>query len=428
MKPAQSSEGRGISTLNVVENPPVPYYVKACALGIPAYLIGIHFWTWVFNVRYFLAGWADFRSLYTAGYLIRTGHRHQLYEFGLQEHFQNAIVDPSNVTLPFNHLAYESLLFAPLSFVTYRTAYFIFLGVNLVTLALCFRLLRPWTRNLAKVYRWLPIALFAAYLPIAAALIQGQDSILLLAAFTGLFVLLEHDQHGWAGAVLGLAMFKFQFALPVALVFLFWRRWKFIAGFAVSAGALLSISVWLVGLSQMRTFVRLLSTISAISGPTDYLANAVSPNHMPNLRGLIFGLADDHFPTKALQVTIAIASAVLLLWVVKRCNIAYKSSASLVVITVTVLVSYHSNIHDLSILLVPILCTLDRYVLRQSNDAAARWLTISAASAFCAPVAESFFSDRLYLASLPILILLVVLIKHLTSDSSERHAVILKPA
>jgi hypothetical protein len=391
--------------------PVVPYYVKACALGITAYLIGIHLWTWVFNVRYFLAGRADFRAMYTAGYLLRTGHSHQLYEYALQARFQDLVVGPSNTPLPFNHLAYESLLFVPLSVFPYRTAYLIFLFANLFLLGICYLMLRSRTRNLAKVYPWLPVALFAAYLPIAATLIQGQDSILLLTIFTGAFVLMDRNQSTLAGALAGLAMFKFQIATPVALIFFLWRRWRFVAGFVSTSALVLFLSSWLVGLAQMKTYAHLLSTMNSASGSA-YLPHVATPNQMPNLRGLIFGLASQRTPASLVLVATAISSAVLLLWAATRQHVERTLSAPLVAITVAALVSYHLNIHDLSVMFLPIVCVLDHFVLSEADGSAMdRWTARSAFLAFCAPVAESFFPDHLYLASVPILIFLAFSLK-----------------
>src|SRR5215471_8618436 len=64
--------------------PQTPYYVRALALGLPAYLIGVHLWTWVFTVPIFLGGRSDFRQLYAAGYMVRSGHAHELYDYEAQ--------------------------------------------------------------------------------------------------------------------------------------------------------------------------------------------------------------------------------------------------------------------------------------------------------------------------------------------------------
>ena len=407
------------SAPNVSATNTVPYYVRACALGIPAYLIGIHLWTWVFNVRYFLAGRADFRAMYTAGYMIRTGQSHQLYEYAVQAHLQDVIVGPSDTPLPFNHLAYESLLFAPLSVFTYRTAYFIFLFANICLLAMCFDLFSPWMQNLKKIYGWLPVALFAAFLPIAATLIQGQDSILLLALLTASFVLLQKNRPALAGALAGLGMFKFQLVLPIALMFLLWRRWKFVAGFTAISAMALGLSTWLVGVSQLRTYGRLLSAVGKTTGH-DYLPNVAAPNQMPNLRGLIFGLAHSHLPMHAIQLITAVISAILLIWLARQRTIRTTPQAALAAITAATLVSYHLNIHDLSVLFIALVYVWNEFALSEVHPAKMhQWMAASATLAFCAPLAESFFPDQLYLASIPILIFLWMLT---SQDTNERPA------
>ena len=123
-------------------SPNVVYYVRGLAMGIPAYLFGIHLWTWVIFLPGAMQGHADFRQLYAAGAMVRTGHSHQLYEYTSQKLFQDTLVSPEQIALPFIRPAYQALLFAPLSVLSYRTAYFVFLAINLVLLGICYRLLR----------------------------------------------------------------------------------------------------------------------------------------------------------------------------------------------------------------------------------------------------------------------------------------------
>jgi hypothetical protein len=76
---------------------------------------------------------------------------------GAQLHFQNRLVSPGDIALPFNHLACEALLFVPFSLLSHRAAYFALLGLNVTGLAITFKLLRPGMKNLAAIYRWLPL-------------------------------------------------------------------------------------------------------------------------------------------------------------------------------------------------------------------------------------------------------------------------------
>jgi hypothetical protein len=48
--------------------------------------------------------------------------------------------------------------------------------------------------NVGWIYRWLPAAMYLAFLPICTALIQGQDSILLLLLFVGAFLCLYNGR------------------------------------------------------------------------------------------------------------------------------------------------------------------------------------------------------------------------------------------
>src|SRR5437763_9284627 len=106
--------------------------------------------------------------------------------------------------------------------------------------------------RLQLVFGWLPAAICLGFLPSAAALIEGQDSILLLTFLTMAFVLAARQSDFSAGLVTGLAFFKFPIVLPIAFLLLIWRRWGFVAGFAVFAAEGGSVLVWLSGFCEMR--------------------------------------------------------------------------------------------------------------------------------------------------------------------------------
>src|SRR6266849_730487 len=205
-----------------------------------------------------LDGYVDFRHLYTAGYLARSGHGGELYDYETTRAFQNQLVNKAGggLALPFNHLAYEALLFSPLSLLKYRTAYFTFVFVNLGLLALCFRLLKPHFGDLSQLPRWLPLALPLGFLPSVFAISEGQDSIIMLTLAVATFALLERNREAQAGAVLALTLFKFQFSIPIFILYLCWRRWSFVRGFAISGGAILALSIAMVGPAVVSVYAR----------------------------------------------------------------------------------------------------------------------------------------------------------------------------
>jgi hypothetical protein len=175
--------------------------------------------------------------------------------------FQDVLVGSNDRALPFIRPAYQAVLFVPFSLLPYRTAYLAFLAVNLVLLAIAFWILRSHMSHLMRVWRFLPVFLFLVFYPIALALMQGQDSILLLLLLTAALAALEGDQELRAGMLVGLGLFKMQIVIPVALLFLLWRRWRFFAGFALSACLLSLISLWVVGFAASVAFARSLFSV-----------------------------------------------------------------------------------------------------------------------------------------------------------------------
>src|SRR5207245_8707968 len=116
-----------------------------------------------------LHGNSDFRQLYTAAYMIRTGRGHQLYDYQAQKQLQDALVSREELALPFIRPAYQAVVMVPFSLFRYRTAYLLFLVLHLGLLALCFSLLRPHMRNLSAAWSWLPPAMLFTFLPVNVA-------------------------------------------------------------------------------------------------------------------------------------------------------------------------------------------------------------------------------------------------------------------
>ena len=388
-----------------VQTPDTPYYVKALALGIPAILLGLQLSGWVFILPAIVNGHSDFRQLYTAGYMARAGQRHSLYDYQAQMAFQNSLVGPEQVALPFNHLAYEVLLFAPLSFLPYRIAFATFLAINLLLLGLSYRLLRPQLDRLAQIYRWLPAVMFVSFLPVGTALMQGQDSILLLTVIAGATSFLERKRDAAAGLLLGLGSFKFQIVVPIALLFFLCRRRRFAAGFVFSAALAGGVSLWLVGLKQVLHYSDSLLSMSVQSSALDLLKYGINPIFMANLRGLVYGSLGSVLPQSWTQVITLIASAALFLWAGLRLRArGWESDIMTVAVVVAVAVSYHLYIHDMSVLLVPILLAVDRFAEAESRGHLAdQWALRGAAAMFAAPGLMSFLPFHFYLVCLPLL-------------------------
>jgi hypothetical protein len=230
----------------------------------------------------------DFRTFYSAGWMVRHGEARLLYDYDSEKQAQDAAVTPAVRALPFMNPAYAALPFVPLAWVGYKTAYWIFMACNLALLALAAWLLRVQLDSLSSLWRPLPWLLFAGFFPVGLALGQGQMSLLLLAIFAGAQVMLVGGRTITAGLLLSLALVKFQIVLPVALLFLLWRQWRFLAGFAAGACGMGAASVAVAGVSgSIAWCYSLFSMSSKLGVQSAQLKFAMFASEMPNLYGLI---------------------------------------------------------------------------------------------------------------------------------------------
>jgi hypothetical protein len=388
-------------------------YLPDLLLGILPLLVAVQLLGWLSFFPSALRGHADFRQLYAAGYMVRTGHASELYDPRAQQEFQDALVGNDERALPFIRPAYQALLFLPFSLLPYRNAYLAFLAVNLVLLALAFWLIRPLMKNLARIWRGLPVLVFLVFYPVALALMQGQDSILLLVLLAAALVALEHGFEMTAGILVALGLFKMQIAIPIALLFLLWRRWRFFGGFLLSAFVVCLISLCIVGFGQTAGYARSLFSVGTGVAATNQFPLRVSI--MANLRGLIFGLIGLRLPALWIHAVTIVISAVVLLWVAGFASRNYRADDALVIaITASVIVSYYLFIHDLSVLLIPIVVTLDRFIFSTAETAGhaaerpAAWMS---AILLVAPMCIFLIPGHFYLVALPLCAFMVILLR-----------------
>src|SRR6266566_795805 len=398
----------------------LPAFAKASAMGLPAIMIGLQLSAWIgfFLLPSAILGRADFRHLYTAGYMVRTGQATKLYDYETEKALQSTLVSPGTIALPFNHLDYEALLFVPFSLVRYPIAYFLFMGFNLALLGIAFRLLLPALENLRRVWFLLPGGVFFGFFPITIALMLGQDSILLLLLLVLAVLAFNRDREFQAGLLVGLGLFKFQIVLPIALLFLIWRRWRFIGGFASSATGVAIVSVLVVGLAQVRVYLSsLLSMSVGLASKADQFRYGISPTSMPNLRGLIFAMTGGRLPTFWVQAITVAASVAVLVWVAVAARERLRGSDPfLVAITAACVVSYHMLIHDLTVMLVPLALILSRFIESEaSDDVSGRWVVRFAALLLVTP-SLVFLVTSFYVVSLPLLAFLLVVVTSRATD------------
>jgi len=331
-------------------------------------------------------GYPDFTIYYCAGTIVRQGLGPHLYEEATQFKVQKGFAPDVAIrlgALPYNHPPFEGLYFLPFTYLPYRTA-FIFWGLaNLAMLMALPLLLRPHLPEL-RIYCW-PLWVLAslAFFPIFFALLQGQDTILLLFLYTLAFALLKKNHDTVAGVSLTLGLFKFHLVLPFVLLLLVQGRKRILYGFLSTATVLAVASVAVVGWHGITSYPHYVLQVEETMA-----RGAIVPSDMPNLRGVLYLLlhGGPHVGVVALVLSVAI-----LLFTAWRCfGVAdpefFDSKFSLGVLA-TVLVSYHASGYDLSILMLPVLLLANELLGKgRAGGWPARLMFIAAAVFFVSPL------------------------------------------
>ena len=374
-----------------------PQAVRSILLAVFPLLLVLQVVVWSVYLPAAWNGRTDFRCFYVAGYMVRSGLASRLYDYETEEKLQDSLVFPSRQdgVKPFIHLPYEALIFAPFSLMKFRTAYVAFLILNCGLLVASILLLSR------VVHDRLPLLLVmaAGFLPFSFALASGQDSIIMLFLLSAALFMLERERNVLAGFLAGLILFRFQIAIPIFLLFLAWRRWKFAAGFALCALTALPLSLALVGLAQARTYAQALMTMSLGSPDAAHIKYNQTAAQMPNFRGFITVVAENHISIFWVHAAILLCSVTLIFWL-SRQSPKNGCHAMLMAIPATAMVSYHLYIHDVSLIIIPAALVL----LRSVNSRLLSY--VGALAAFLAPVC-AISLDNLFLAAIPVLLLAV---------------------
>jgi Glycosyltransferase family 87 len=312
-----------------------------------------------------LRGYPDFTVFYTAGTILREGLRHQLYDphiqYRVQQGFTGGLIESRRGPLPYIHPPLEAVIFLPLTLLPYRQAFVVWDLLNIVALFGVAITLRRNLNVLRAIPPWEFVVGFLGFFPVFLCLLQGQDSILLLLLCALGFSALKRESDFLAGGWFGLALFKFQFVIPLVLLIAFWKRKRAAWGFAAVACVWALLSVGLVGWDGMLAYPKYVLQIA--KAPS---LGGVPPELMPNLRGLLEGWSlnsssADSVPAVMSALVLAV-SALLLVFAAFKGRAVPKEHLEIgfsLAVVVAALTSWHTNAHDLCLLLVPLVLVAD---------------------------------------------------------------------
>jgi hypothetical protein len=344
----------------------------------------------------------DFSEFYAAAQMVRQGLGNSLYDLRVQAEFQLKVAPV------------QALLFVPFTFLSYRSAYTVWLLFSLAVLSGAARLIQSNTNVLDALLQYtrgipvdfgLLLVVFLTFGPVMTCFLLGQDSVLMLMIYTLVFLALKRGRELEAGALLACGLFKFHLVLPFAIIFALRRRGSFLLGFAGIAVILIAISMLVSGPGVIATYPKLLlsSSYRAVMG--------FQPEYTANIRGLVYLITPDKIPVAISGAVVAALSAFLLwrtakLWRDSEFDLCFSAA-----VIATLLTGYHSYDYDLSLLLLPVAVVCGELAKRKIL-LSTRTLNTALIVLFVQPIHYGLLTHHIYaLMCLPVVVLFVVVIK-----------------
>ena len=296
----------------------------------------------------------DYVAIYPAGYIARYEGLTSVYDMNLQQRIQDAAVAPLKLAnfYPYNHPPFLVPILLLVTTSNYIASFYRWLVVLLIFHLLSLTLLAGLFQSLGWPRKeiWLLAIAGLLFYPIFGAYLKGQDSVFVLFGVSvwSYGVLTGKDKV--AGLGLGLAAMRPQVALVLALPFIFKRRkvWWWFVGWGL---ILLLYFTLLIGVQGLKDFIQTLFLSGAGMG--------IDVNAMPTLMGAIVRV-NPAIPVQTLDVIGygGYGLAILFLCIVwlKSREIGFKQVG--LAVLMSIVFSPHLHVHDLSLLLIPVLCAM----------------------------------------------------------------------
>jgi hypothetical protein len=364
----------------------------------------------------------DFSVTYIGSRMVYLGQGSKLYDLAEQRKLKQSLLKDAE-PLIYEHPPFEALLLAPLGALPYKTAYLLWGLINVAVWLSLTRVLRPY----APVPRdeLVYLALWLLFAPLGVALFQGQSSIFLLLVYVLTFIALKRGDDFRAGAILGLGLFKFQFILPFALIFLLRRQWRFMKGFVATAAGLGVLSLIAVGWRGIWSYIDLLKNVASHPDSLTYGA----AGDMGTVQGFMHAVLGKVLGASAVSLLVAVISLALIGWSAWRWrepdhgqrqrgrtfDLMFAASVPVALVT-----GFHMFTHDLSPLLLAMLLVAAHFPGRDRPTL--RWTLAAAMTLFWIPFLH-FALLAWHCAYLWFLVLLGFMIGalKLAEDSTERN-------
>ncbi len=403
-----ANTNRRLTTISQAQNRTKTLLCVLFVLGLGAFL----------SLRFSLSlKGSDFPDFYCAGRMLADGHGHQLYVADLQRQYQARYT--GRVGTLYIHLPVEAALYLAVAWLPLKQAYLLWFWLNIVGLAIAARCM---AKNALLPWWWAPlVSASLTFVPVLLCLQQCQDSILLLLLVILAFSALRREQGFAAGFWLGLALFKFQLVVPLTFVLVLACKGKIRSGlargFSLAAIACAALSAAISGWQVFLNYPKFLMHL-----PEQPFAGII-PQAMANFRGLASLLFANEHSGWLIPIIGTLSAAplwpTLIAW--KRAQVPASSDSTQAfdrafsaTLLFALLVSYHLNPHDLSLLLVPLAVLLRQAWPKTSPSAfvgktTANWVRFSLIGVLFLPPLHiwALIKGSYALIALPMMVLFV---------------------
>jgi len=195
--------------------------------------------------------------------------------------------------------------------------------------------------------------IFFTSLPVLQTFLLGQPVLFLASAMAEAYLALRRGADFRGGVWLGLLAVKPQYGLILGLFLLWKRRWWAVGGAALTVGLVIGASALAAGPAAVWDYQAAVAAMGAFRDPY------AVPGEMINWRAVIVNARPAIGNTSGVLLFLALSAVTVIatawaargIWVPRTAKLDLQLGA---VITATFLVSYHSHMHGLVLLAVPL--------------------------------------------------------------------------
>ncbi len=258
---------------------------------------------------------ADFSAFYTAWRMVLDGQGASLYDFTLQESYQQEILAGNSFAgglLPFVNPPHVAVLFAPLGLLPLEYAYITWMLLQCGLLIWLLLLLRQLASDWQPYERYLLLSATVAFPPLFSTFLLGAFSLWGLLCIVQFVVLLKQTRDVSAGFWISLGTTKPHLVLLPGISLLAGRRWYALAVAAITSGSFFVFSSLLLGWHIWGDF------LLAVRASTTAFEEVIWPGAMYNFRGVLVLWLDTEQGALINQISLLAlgiaAAGVLWLW------------------------------------------------------------------------------------------------------------------